>query len=268
MDLNDDVVFSLIQSDKEFPVNFDNAMEWWEAKTKAGKPVSKGDLKDKLVTNFDNDIDYKIDNGLGGFSEISEKPLGGRPREIISLTVECFKMMGMMIAGERGNQIRRYFISCEVELKRRIAQEQEARKGRVLNVVVSQDHHAWAKRYEDEFFDEAYRITGWRKPQKGHPACMGRFINENIYQLFPEGTSDRLKQVNPKNEKGNRSRKHHQHLTENLGIPLLDYQKGVTIAVMRLSPANSPQSFKRNMSKACNGPIQLNLPYLDDLDVF
>jgi hypothetical protein len=270
MDLNDDVIFSLIQSSEAFPVDFENAIDWWNARTKAGELVRKSDLKDKLITNFDKDVDYKIDNGLNlpeGFAEISAKPYGGRPKEVIYLTVECFKMMGMMIAGERGNQIRRYFIRCEVELKRRVTQEQEIRKGRVLNAVVSPSHYAWAKRYEDEFFEEAYRITGWRKPQKGHPACMGRFINENVYDLFPEGTNERLKQVNPKNQNGNRSRKHHQHLTQPVGVSLLDYQKGVTIAVMRLSPSNSPQSFKRNMHKACNGPIQLNLPYLNDIDV-
>jgi phage anti-repressor protein len=269
MDLNDVVVFSLIQSRELFPVDLENAIDWWDARTKAGELVRKSDLKDKLTANFDRDIDYKIDNDSncpGGFAEISAKPYGGRPRETISLTVECFKMMGMMIAGERGNQIRRYFIRCESELKKRIEQEHETRKHRVLSAVVSPSHHAWAKRYEDEFFEEAYRITGWRKPQKGHPACMGRFINENVYGLFPEGTNERLKKVNPRNHNGNRSRKHHQHLTQPVGVSLLDYQKGVTIAVMRLSPSNSPQSFKRNMHKACNGPIQLTLPYLDDID--
>lgn len=168
------------QSSESFPGDFEKAIDWWDARTKTGELVRKSNLKDKLIANFDKDVDYKIDNGLNlleGFAEISAKPYGGRPREVISLTVECFKMMGIMIAGERGNQIRRYFIRCEVELKRRIAQEQEARKGRVLNVLVSQDHHAWAKRYEDEFFEEAYRDPNNNK----RPPCVGTWTNNVVF---------------------------------------------------------------------------------------
>lgn len=255
MDLTPDVIFGLVRSDDHFPIDFDDAWKWIGYSTKGNAKVSFESAE------FDDQRDFQV------FMENHKNPKGGRPIERLKLTVECFKSFCMMAGTPGGRAVRRYFLDCEAELRLRIAQEQEAKKGRVLNAVVSEEHHGWEKRYEDEFFDEAYRITGWRKPMKGHPACMGRFINENVYDLFPDGTPERLKQVNPRNQNGNRSRKHHQHLTQPVGVSLLDFQKGLTIAVMRLSPANSPQSFKRNMSKACNGPIQLNLPYLEDLDV-
>lgn len=92
-----EVIISLIQSSQLFPVDFENAIEWWDARTKNGESVRKSDLKDKLAANFDKDIDYKIDNGLNpsdSFAEISAKPYGGRPREIIFLTVECETLLG------------------------------------------------------------------------------------------------------------------------------------------------------------------------------
>jgi hypothetical protein len=95
---------------------------------------------------------------------------------------------------------------------------------------------------------------------------MGQFINENVYNLFPDGVSEGLRRVNPKNLRGNRSRKHHQHLTEQIGLNLLDYQKGITIAVMRLSPNDNSNRFKRNMRRACGEPIQIELPFIEDVD--
>jgi hypothetical protein len=95
MELTSEIVFALLQSDNPFPIDFDDAMAWWDSRTRSGKLVSKGDLREKLESNFIEGVDYVL-----GFSEISEKPQGGRPRVIIHLTIECFKMMGMMLSGE------------------------------------------------------------------------------------------------------------------------------------------------------------------------
>jgi phage anti-repressor protein len=258
MDLTPEIVFSLVRSDNDFPIDFDDAWRWIGY-------TRKENAKSKLVNNFDKNDEYIEAQDFA--SPNGEAKRGGHNRDLIYLTIECFKAFCMMAGTAKGRAVRKYFLDCEAELKRRIAKEKAVRQERVLNFVVDDQHHGWSKKFEDEFFDQAYRITGWQRATKGHPPCMGRFINENVYELFPEGTTDKLKQVNPLTEKGYRSRKHHQHLTKNIGLSLLDYQKGVTIAVMRLSPAGSPQSFKRNMSKACGEPMQLNLPYLDDLDV-
>lgn len=269
MKFTENIAKQLLCSADAYPVDFEDAMEWWEAKTKSGNLVAKKDLKDKLEANFIEGIDYIVDNDRyqkNDFSENFPKNRKGRPVEVIRLTVECFKMMGMMIAGERGNQIRRYFIQCETELKRHLEEERLRYRKRVISAVVDKNHTPWVKRFEDEFFTEAYRITGRERPEKGHPGWMGTFINNNVYDLFPEGVSVRLREVNPRIN-GSRKRKHHQHLTKNIGRQLLDYQKGVTIAVMRLSPSHSPLRFKQNMQRACGGAIQIELPFMDDMDI-
>jgi len=254
MQLNPEIVFNLVRSEDEFPVDFDLAWEWTGYSRKS-------DAKNALLNaGFIDGIDFQV------LRSIPQNPKGGRPAEKINLTIDCFKSFAMMAGTERGYLVRRYFIECEKELKRRLQADCVRHQQRVLRAVVSDESTTWRKRYEDDFFEEAYRITGWKRTSKGHPSCMGRFINENVYDLFPDGTTECLRQVNPANDKGNRSRRHHQHLTGNIGLPLLDYQKGVTIAVMRLSPANSPKRFKSNMQRACGQQIQIELPFMDDLE--
>jgi phage anti-repressor protein len=248
MGLNHDIVFSLIESNKQFPIDFDDAWVWIGYKRKDN---AKSSL---LSAGFIDGIDFEISLNNQENSKV------GRPSENIRLTLECFKSFCMMAGTSKGREVRKYFLDCEQELKRRIEEEKSLYKDRVVKAVVEEEHLVWQKRFEDEFFEEAYRITGWQRTLKGHPSCMGRFINDNVYDLFPNGVNDRLKEVNPKSLSGNRSRKHHQHLTQNLGLPLLDYQKGVTIAVMRLSPPSSTKKFKQNMQKACGKFIQIELP--------
>ncbi len=163
----------------------------------------------------------------------------------------------------KGKQVRRYFLQCEIELKRRIQQEQAQNKQRVVSAFVDEKHSLWQKRFEDEFFEEAYRVTGWKVVAKGHASCMGNFVNRHIYSWFPEGVTERLNETNPRID-GRRKRKNHQHL-KNPGLIFLETQKTAVLAVMRLSPANDPKKFDQNLHKALGNAVQLELPFVDEL---
>ncbi len=246
--LNPALVFALLKSSELFPIDFDDAWQWvgWTRKSTA---------KEILISNFVESVDFC----RKGF----KSPNGGRPSEWILLTVDCFKSLAMMAGTPKGRRIRQYFLSCEAELKRKLEQEQETHKKRVIRAVVDDQPSHWTKRYEDDFFSEAYRITGWKKTAKGHPPCMGNFINKAVYDYFPEGVPEQLRKVNPRNSNGHRSRKHHQHLTPFLGLTVLDAQKAVTVAVMRLSPPSNLKRFEQNMQKACGSTIQVEIPFTD-----
>ena len=251
MDLTPENIFGLLRSTEDFPVDLDDAWQWigWPKKQHA---------KDVLLNNFLEGMDF-LRKGV-------KSPSGGRPSEWIVLTVDCFKSLGMMAGTVKGRQVRRYFLECESRLKELLNRQKAENSHRVIKAVVQDKPDLWEKRFEDEFFDEAYRITGWQRSEKGHPPCMGTFINETVYDYFPDGVPERLRQVNPKNENGNRLRKHHQHLSPTLGLPILSSQKAATIAVMRLSPANNRKRFKQNMAKACGTQFQVELPFMDDLN--
>ena len=79
-----------------------------------------------------------------------------------------------MISGtKKGKEVRKYFLNCEKELKRRIIQERKQQKHKIVAAFVNEEHTAWQKRFENEFFDEAYRVTGWQPVKKGHPSVYG-----------------------------------------------------------------------------------------------
>lgn len=98
---------SLYQSDEQFPIDFDVAWQWigWSTKQTA---------KNTLKNNFEEGVDFS----RGGI-----KSSGGRPSEVLLLSVDCFKMLGMMAGTAQSKVIRKYFLECE-----RIAKEIYASK--------------------------------------------------------------------------------------------------------------------------------------------
>lgn len=112
--LTPEVISSLIQSEKEFPVDFDDAMVWWDARTKDGKPIRRDNLVDKLKAEFKEGLEYHL---LKNQEVVLRPQGGGSGKDKYYLTLDCFKMMGMMVSGEQGRRIRMYFIDCEKRLK-------------------------------------------------------------------------------------------------------------------------------------------------------
>lgn len=106
-----ELAVTLFNSTEQFPVDLDDAMEWWDCRTKDGKLTAKRQLVAKLKQAFDQGVDWT-------FADNYAKPLNGRPTDKIVMTVSCFKEMGMMLPNGKGKEIRRYFLDCEEELKR------------------------------------------------------------------------------------------------------------------------------------------------------
>jgi phage anti-repressor protein len=107
---NKELALTLIDSSIEFPVDLDDAMQWWDCRTKDGSLTTRRQLVAKLKQNFDQGLDWT-------FAQIYEKVQTGRPVDKIYLTVDTFKEMGMMLPSGKGKEIRRYFLECERELK-------------------------------------------------------------------------------------------------------------------------------------------------------
>lgn len=103
-----DLAIALVNSDDEFPVNFDDAWLWLGFATKAS-------AKRKL-TNFLDGVD---------FSTTWLKSPSGRPSERIALTVDCFKSLGMMAGTSQGREIRKYFLECERTVKKVVPAQSE-----------------------------------------------------------------------------------------------------------------------------------------------
>ena len=80
-------------------VNVDDVIKWLG--------IQKHKLKDTLKTSYKIDVDYEIKK--------IKKPIkkGGQNREIIMMTIECFKLICQSTKSKKGGDIRRYFIEVE-----------------------------------------------------------------------------------------------------------------------------------------------------------
>ena len=114
MNFSQNLAMVMVQSADQFPVDFDNAWKWigWTRKSKAKKT---------LTNNFVEGVDF--------CARGCKSSTGGRSSELILLTVDCFKSLGMMAGTEKGKEIRQYFLKCEKQVKEIIpAQNAELEK--------------------------------------------------------------------------------------------------------------------------------------------
>lgn len=102
MELTEEIVFGLLQSDQDFPIDFDDAWKWVEY-------AQKKDALRKLRNNFLKDIDYLGDDGDEDDNKLAfanaKASYGGHNRRIIFLTVDCFKSFCMMAGTSKGGFI-------------------------------------------------------------------------------------------------------------------------------------------------------------------
>jgi hypothetical protein len=127
---------------------------------------------------------------------------------------------------------------------------------RLLDMYVQEGFRPYVGKFRNDFFKEVYRIYGWEyKPGNTQsPRYIGKFINKYIYEPLVPNILPRLQSVNPANKKGQRPRKHFQHLSKDLGDPHVDKQITVVTTLLRL--ADSPQDFDRIYQRACGKEYQ------------
>jgi hypothetical protein len=108
---------------------------------------------------------------------------------------------------------------------------------KILEAYVQAQFRPWVRMFPDDFFRETYRLHGWefRPGQTQRNPGVGKLIKHYVYGQLPPGVLAELERVNPKNAKGNRPRKHHQHLTESTGNVHLDRQINSVITLMKIS---------------------------------
>lgn len=137
----------------------------------------------------------------------------------------------------------------------------------LLKAYVSEDFLKWQTRFPRKFYQEIFRLYGWEYDPLSlkRPQYVGKFTNDYVYDYMPEGVLEELRIKNPKNDKGNRSRRHHQYLTGDIGISHLEKHITTMLPVMRLS--KNIDEFKLNFYEIFGDPrkkkddIQGNLDF-------
>lgn len=93
---------------------------------------------------------------------------------------------------------------------------------KLLEVYLSEERLAWAKRFPDEFYRQIYRLRGWSWPPTGRakPPILGHITNDIVYDRLPDGVLNKLRELNPTDEESRRRKyKHHQFLSAEVGQP-------------------------------------------------
>lgn len=105
-----------------------------------------------------------------------------------------------------------------------------------LSQFISEEASKWVKTFNDSFFEMIYRMHGWNWTMTHkRPGVVGTWINDIVYERIGPAVLSELERVNPKNEKGARKERHHQHLTEEIGRPKLKEHLAAVEALGRAS---------------------------------
>ena len=90
-----------------------------------------------------------------------------------------------------------------------------------LQSFIQEEAAKLVKRFEDSFFESIYKMKGWTWTYTHkHPSVVGKYINDLVYERLAPLVLAELRKKNPMID-GHRKHKHHQFLTEDVGIPRL-----------------------------------------------
>jgi hypothetical protein len=109
-----------------------------------------------------------------------------------------------------------------------------------LEMVVRKELAAWAKKFPDEFYENIYKLKGWKWPGMGKNrfSVVAHYTNDLVYSRLGPGLRDELESKAPKDDKGRRPSKLHQWLTEDVGNPMLAQHLHAILMFQRLAIAN------------------------------
>lgn len=109
-----------------------------------------------------------------------------------------------------------------------------------LEKLIRKELAAWAKKFPDEFYENIYRLKGWKWPgmAKNRYSVVAHYTNDLIYSRLGPGVLEELQTKTPKNDKGYRANKLHQWLTQEIGDPMLAQHLHAIMMFQRFAIAN------------------------------
>ena len=84
-------------------------------------------------------------------------------------------------------------------------------------LYVAEELQPWLTTFGETFYSEIYRLKGWDwgrhvNENKNHPWAVANITNRIVYEKLPSGVLEKLRELNPKNEKGNRKHALYKYL--------------------------------------------------------
>ena len=120
---------------------------------------------------------------------------------------------------------------------------------KILDRFLKDEARTWSKTFPDEFWQKLVKVKGYNSYYAmKRPAFVGHWVNDIVYSRLAPGIKDKLKEINPRLPSGERRKKHHQHLTEDYGLPeLKDHLKKVMVL---MDASSNKKEFERLLNKS------------------
>src|SRR5579859_1332443 len=135
---------------------------------------------------------------------------------------------------------------------------------KILEKYVKDEWAKWTRRFPHEFYKQLFRLKNVPfPPSEGtqKPSYVGHWTNDIVYSRLAPGLLKKLREVNPKTASGTRARRHHQHLTEDLGVPEL--QQHLSNVQFLMKSCATWDEFKERLEIAapkCGDTLRLPFP--------
>ncbi len=122
---------------------------------------------------------------------------------------------------------------------------------KILDKYIKDEWSKWTRRFNPSFYKELFRLKelsfpdgeGTQKPQ-----YVGHWTNDIVYNRMAPKVLSELKKKNPRTTSGGRARKHHQHFTEDYGVPEL--KQHISNVTFLMKTCHSWDEFKRKLDIA------------------
>lgn len=122
------------------------------------------------------------------------------------------------------------------------------RVAEILDNYLQEHARKWAKTFPDDFWVKLIRVKGYPSyVALKRPAFVGHWVNDIVWDRLVPGARKKLNELNPRLPAGYRKNKHHQHTTEDYGLPEL---KAHLIKVMAyMDAAANDTQFMRMLNR-------------------
>jgi len=166
------------------------------------------------------------------FTLSSYQDANNRPLPMYKITRDGFMMLVTRFSGRQAAKYIEDYMSLFNSLEKALFQF--VQKSNLIQQFVLPGPKGWKKRFPDQYYKEICRLRGW--VWKGPPyfSIVGKWTKD-FYKRLPKGILEELEILNPPDENGKRKYKHHQLLTEDVGIPALRYLIYALTALMTAS---------------------------------
>jgi hypothetical protein len=129
----------------------------------------------------------------------------------------------------------------------------------LIDSYLSEEIRKWSKEFPDELFIQMDRIYGNQKTtSRNRPMYYAKFIRKYIYDPIENGlVLVELDNKTPKNAKGLKTKRLHQSLSEEIGLPNLRAQIWQVIGVLKTSPGKRQfeNAYARLMGNSRQGDL-------------